>query len=78
MLVSTSDKAVVNMKMVSMHRTAEDGSVVYKTVNVYAPDRHIFFVSDVPHLMKTFRNNIFKSRENGGKRLLKVPTMWLL
>ena len=30
----------------------KDG-VVYKTVNRYSTDRHIFLMPDVPHLMKT-------------------------
>ena len=29
--------------------------VVYKSANIYAPDRNVYFISDVPHLM-TVRN----------------------
>ncbi len=72
-MVSTSDKAGPNMQLYQLHATGgEDLGVVHKTVNVYAPDRSIFFVSDAPHLLKTFRKNLFSSRPNGGKRLMKV------
>ena len=47
-----------------------DMDVVHKTINVYAPDRCVFFISDAQHLLKTFRNNLFSSRINRGKRLL--------
>ena len=61
------------MRLYQMHAVGgEDMDVIHKTVNVYAPDRCVYFVSDAPHLLKTFRNNLFSSRANGGKRLLKV------
>ena len=45
--------------------------VVYKTTNVYAPDREVYFMSDVPHLIKTGQNCWEKSRF-GGTRLMQV------
>ena len=33
-----------------------DANVVYKTVTLFAPDRHIYFIADAPYLMKTARN----------------------
>ena len=45
--------------------------VVYKTSNILAPEREIYFMSDVPHLFKTTRNCWEKSR-NGGTRLMQV------
>ena len=40
-----------------MHADPAGGIVangkVYKTTNVYAPDREVYFMSDVPHLIKT-------------------------
>ena len=73
MLASTSDKASTNMKFYSMHGVESSSEVTYKTLNLNAEDeRYIFFVSDVPHLLKTLRNNLFNSRGNKGKRLLKV------
>ena len=38
-----------------------DADVVYKTVNLFAPDRYIYFIADAPHLMKTARNALYHS-----------------
>ena len=40
---------------------SKDSSVVYDTVNPYAPDRIIWFMSDPPHLLKTIRNCLYNS-----------------
>lgn len=55
----TADGASSNRKFFRMHKQASNGDedIVYKTVNVYSPDnRPLFFISDVPHLVKTVRN----------------------
>ena len=39
----------------------------YCTVNQFAPERDIYFISDVPHLLKTTRNNLENS--NGNKNI---------
>ena len=44
----------------------------YWTVNSYAPKRKIFFISDVPHLLKTTRNNLENSHGNSNTRNLHV------
>ena len=51
--------------------------ICYMMVNFYAPDRQIFFFSDVPHLIKTTRSNLFMNGYgkpallwNNGKELL--------
>ena len=44
----------------------------YWTVNSYAPKRKIFFISDVPHLLKTTRNNLENSHGNNNTRNLHV------
>ena len=41
-----------------------DSSVVYRTINLYAPGRYMWFVADPPHLMKTTRNCIAHSGMN--------------
>lgn len=47
--------ASVNHRFVSLHDTKQH--VLYKVVNIYAPDRHfLYFFSDPPHLIKTMRN----------------------
>ena len=55
----TCDGASPNRRFFEMHRTPEHGEgPVFYTQNVYALDeeRDIFFISDVPHLLKTARN----------------------
>ena len=50
--------------------------VCYKAVNLFAPERHVYFFSDAPHLIKTVRNNLESSGKatrllwNGGHVLL--------
>ena len=39
--------------------------VVYKTVNRYCQERNIYFISDVPHLIKTTRNFWYASKASG-------------
>ena len=61
MIVSTSDKGSANVRLYNLHGTGIPDEVCYKTVNLFAPDREIFFFSDAPHLIKTLRNNFSKS-----------------
>ena len=37
------------------------GKVVYKTKNIVAPERWIYLLSDVPHLIKTCKNSLLSS-----------------
>uniref|UniRef100_A0A2C9LEN5 THAP-type domain-containing protein n=1 Tax=Biomphalaria glabrata TaxID=6526 RepID=A0A2C9LEN5_BIOGL len=60
-IVSTCDKASANVKLHQLHSNQFDGNICFKTINHCATDRFIYFISDVPHLLKTVRNNIFKS-----------------
>ena len=71
----TADEAAQNRKFFKLHKDANEtnvaNGVVYKTSNVYAPERDIYFFSDFPHLIKTTRNCWEKSKF-GGSRLLQV------
>ena len=49
------DGASPNRKFYKMHASSSDG-VVHKTRNPFCEDRYIYFICDVPHLMKTTRN----------------------
>ena len=52
------------VKFYRMHSGLDDhpdADVVYKTVNLFAPDRYIYFIADAPHLMKTARNALYHS-----------------
>ena len=65
-IASTSDKASPNQRLYQIH--GQPDQICYKTIHFYAPDREIFFFSDVPHLIKTVRNNLFRS--GPGKTML--------
>lgn len=56
-IASTSDKASPNQRFYQLH--GAQGEVCYKYINLFAPDRHIYFFSDPPHLIKTV--NMLKS-----------------
>eukprot|EP00112_Aurelia_sp_Birch-Aquarium-sp1_P023057 Seg6738.1 transcript_id=Seg6738.1/GoldUCD/mRNA.D3Y31 product="hypothetical protein" protein_id=Seg6738.1/GoldUCD/D3Y31 len=49
-----------------------DAGVVYRTVNLFKPNRFIYFFSDPPHLVKTSRNCLLSSRSGPaqGKRYM--------
>ena len=56
-----------NRKFYWMHErmsNTDDSSVVYRTINLYAPGRYIWFVANPPHLMKTTTNCIAHSGMN--------------
>ena len=36
-------------------------NVTYKKVNVFNPERYIYFFADAPHLIKTARNCLYHS-----------------
>ena len=52
----TSDNASPNQCLYQLQ--CDNNDICYKAINIFAPDRHIFFFSDAPHLIKTVRNNI--------------------
>ncbi len=57
-LAAICDGASNNRHFIHMHNTAK-GSLMHKTKNPFSRDpdrRFLYFVSDVPHLMKTARN----------------------
>lgn len=68
-IATVSDGASPNRAFFQMHEfmdsfeeTIVDHEIVYRTVNLYASDqRYIWFFSDVPHLIKTIRNCVYKS-----------------
>lgn len=68
-IVSTSDKAPANQRLYQMHSDNKT-DICYKTKNLVAPDRHIYFISDPPHLIKTIRNNLASSGSGRNTKLL--------
>ena len=68
-----SDGASPNRKFYRLHGLLGQENVpTFYTVNLYAPDRRVYFVCDVPHLIKTTRNNLENSNWNKKSRRLKV------
>ncbi|XP_065662263.1 uncharacterized protein LOC124811383 isoform X2 [Hydra vulgaris] len=78
-----ADGASPNRKFMRLHswkseENTKDG-VIYWTWNECCPDRKMFFICDVPHLIKTTRNNLEKSHENSSSRSLMIdgqPLVW--
>ena len=53
----TGDKGSCNPKFFRLHKKVNDSEVTYKVPNPYTSEkRDIYFISDVPHLIKTVRN----------------------
>lgn len=76
-VAAIADGAATNRKFFKLHKGLQDASytgVIYYTVNLFAPQRKIYFFSDVPHLIKTSRNCLYSS----GRRVGDVHTrcMW--
>ncbi|XP_033730198.1 LOW QUALITY PROTEIN: uncharacterized protein LOC117319517 [Pecten maximus] len=69
-LFLTCDGASSNRKIFDMHKVSEDQVLVYSTVNPRDKSRKIFFISDVPHLMKTTRNCFSNSNAHKNTRKL--------
>lgn len=58
-IATTSDGASPNRRFYRLHKPLHgdaDGDVCYRTINLYAPHRYVYFFSDAPHLVKTVRN----------------------
>ncbi|XP_070562112.1 uncharacterized protein [Ptychodera flava] len=80
-LVSTSDGASWNRKFYRMHRVqgAPKDTLVYKCKNPHSLDRRsVYFISDVPHLVKTTRNCWANSEAHRKSRSLwnGSPILW--
>ena len=66
---AVSDGASPNRRCYELHAdigSNQDEAVIHATVNLFCPNRKIYFFSDAPHLVKTTRNCLFNS--GSGKR----------
>lgn len=70
----TADGASTNRTFFRMHEKLDGNKTpsrfCYRTVNIWAPHRFIYFISDVPHLIKTLRNCLHHSSFGNSSRLL--------
>ena len=63
-IAATSDGASANRRLYRLHKPLDgnsDTDVCYRTINLFAPHRFIYFFSDAPHLVKTTRNCLMHS-----------------
>lgn len=63
-IAATSDGASPNRSFYKMHEGLDGNAgkdVCFRTINIYAPQRYIYFFSDAPHLVKTTRNCLYHS-----------------
>ena len=65
------DGASPNWKFYKLH-SSSSGGVVYKTRNPFCEDRYVYFICDVPHLIKTTRNCWSNSYAHKNSRALWV------
>ncbi|KAE8740774.1 hypothetical protein FOCC_FOCC013698 [Frankliniella occidentalis] len=75
------DGSSVNRAFIKMHSPVTDteSGIIFDTVNKAAPHRQLYFLSDVPHLLKTIRNCFQRSTEKkfekkNGKKIWKRCT----
>jgi len=70
-----SDGCSVNRAFIRKHKpvTVLESGVIFDTVNKSAPSRVLYFVSDVPHLLKTIRNCLYSSRgkKKSSRRMIR-------
>ena len=72
-VAAVNDGASPNRKFFNLHiNLAEEikCDVVYKTRNVFAMSRYIYFFADSPHLMKTSRNCLYNSGSGSCSRYM--------
>ena len=81
-LTATGDGASTNRCFFRMHEELDDeitdSEFCYRTINIWARYRYIYFISDVPHLIKTLRNCLFHSSFGESSRLLWNNGRYLL
>ena len=66
-----ADGATGNRRFFSLHKIAkyQKSDVTYKAPNIYLQEKFVYFMCDVPHLIKTVRNAWCNSRDNGTRHL---------
>ena len=72
-VAAVNDGASPNRKFFNLHVELSGNStpsVIYKTYNVFAMSRFIFFFADSPHLIKTARNCLYNSGSGSRSRFM--------
>lgn len=66
------DGASPNQKFFKLHQASSNDGLTYFTCNPFSDGDRIYFFCDVPHLLKTTRNNWENSGSNQQSRHLRV------
>ena len=78
---ATSDGASQNRRFYRLHKPLDgesDKDVCYRTLNLFAPHRFVYFFADAPHLIKTTRNCLLHSGSSTCTRYMWNNGMYLL
>ena len=68
LIIVVCDAAGCNRNFFRMHsKLSPDLEIIQKVRNLFAPERWIWFLLDVPHLIKTLRNCLFHSKPSGSR-----------
>ena len=82
LLTATEDGASTNSYFFRMHEGLDDeitdSEFCYRTINIWTRYQYIYFLSGVPHLIKTLRNCLFHSSFGESSRLLWNNVRYLL
>ena len=80
-IASTSDGASPNRRLYRMHKPLDNNAeedFCYRTINLYAPHRYVYFFSDAPHLVKTTRNCLYSSGHGSCTRYVFIIKLYYL
>ena len=80
-IAATSDGASTNKRFYRMHKDLDGNSqldVCYRTINLHAKNRFIYFVNDPPHLVQTARSCLYHSGDGKQTRYMWNDGKYLL
>ena len=80
-IASTSDGASPNRRFYRLHKPLDGGTdkdVCYRSINLFAPHRYVYFFSDTPHFVKTTRNCLSHSGAGTSSRYMWNNENYLL
>jgi len=71
-ILLVADGHPVNIAFIYMHKplTILPSGVIFDTLNIYSLDRPLYFMTDLPHLLKTIRNCFSNSGAHKNTRML--------
>lgn len=73
-----SDGAKPNRRFYQMCQSSgKHGAIPYKSFNPYQKEADLYFICDVPHLLKTSRNCFSNSFAHSKSRTLKVRSLYI-